>query len=389
MRLFKLLLLLCAVILFSFQFSRLYSSQHTSIKKHLEPFSCSRRVKWRCKNALEKMLVHVNYTYYVISLEVRYTTLILLDKIRFAYVLITNRNLKTAPPDFPAPPSSIQNETYTGLISALSPYEKKVVDRLLLQYQDNSTKLANYFMKKIKLHAEEWESFAQSWNTPFELPESERPYQYQQDKMEQKISSLVLEHNFRMMTREIEVLFWQQYYQSLNFHFSDCIHSKALHENRTSFYRVQLFLDAQRNESLYYTKMYMLKKLFHTKDHMAANLLESYRALNESIYTEKGPYYNALHPDHRYSINVRRTEYKVISRNMKAIWIDWPRANIRQGEPLNYWQQCYVLVQKLWDLCLYLSKKWLKIKRAYMRRLLHGISSIQSRLGSIRNYLFA
>ncbi|OAC98537.1 hypothetical protein MUCCIDRAFT_115457 [Mucor lusitanicus CBS 277.49] len=335
------------------------------------------------------MLTHANYTYYVLSLEVRYTTLILLDKIRFVYVLVTNRNLKTTPPATPVPPLSIQNETYTGLISTLSPYERKVVDRLLLQYQDNSTRLANYFVKKIKLHSEEWESLAQSWNTPLELPENERPYQYQPDQMEQKLSSLVLEHNLKMMAREIEVLYWQQYYQNLNFYFGECIHSKALHENRTSYYQVQLFLEAQRNESLYYTQMYMLKKLHHTKDNMISNLQDSYRALNETIHVERGPYYNTLHPDHTFTIRVKRTEYKVISRHMKAIWIDWPRENIRQGEPLNYWQQCYAMIQRLWNLCVYLSKKWHEIKRAYMRRLLHGISSIQSRLGSIREYLFA
>ncbi|KAK4514911.1 uncharacterized protein ATC70_002518 [Mucor velutinosus] len=287
------------------------------------------------------------------------------------------------------PPLSIQNETYIRLLSTLSPYERKVVDRLLLQYQDNSTKLANYFVKTIKLHSEEWESLARSWNTPLELPESEQPCQYQQDKMEQRIASLMLKHNFKMMTREIELLYWQQYYQNLNFHFRDCIHSTALHENRTSYRRVQLFLDAQRNESLYYTKMYMLKKLFHTKDIMVAKLQNSYRALNESIHVERGPYYNTLHPDHKYTIHVKRTAYKVTSRHMKAIWIDWPRANIRQGEPLSYWQQCYAMLQKVWNFCLYLSRKWLKIKRAYMRRLLHGISDIQSKLSSIRNYLFA
>ncbi|GAN05617.1 hypothetical protein MAM1_0096c05088 [Mucor ambiguus] len=319
----------------------------------------------------------------------RYKTLILLDKIRFVYVLVTNRNLETTPPASPVPPLTIQNETYTGLIATLSPYEKKVVDRLLLQYQDNSTKLANYFVKKIKLHSEDWETLARLWNAPLELPASERPYQYQQDKMKQKLSSLVLEHNLKMMTREIEVLYWQQHYQNLNFHFSDCIHSKALHENRTSYHRVQLFLDAQRNESLYYTKMYMLKKLVYTKDTMITNLQGSYRALNESIHVERGPYYNTLHPDHKYSIHVRRSEYKVISRHMKAIWIEWPRENIRQGEPLKYWQRCYAMIQELWDLCVHISKRWLETRRAYMRRLLHGISNIQSRLGNICKHLFA
>lgn len=388
MRIFKLLLSLCVIILFSLQLSSLYSSssQSTRIKKQLEPFSYSRRIKWRCKNALEKMLEQAHYTYYAISLEVRYTALTLLDKIHFVYVLLTNRGIRTTPPTFPEPPWTIQNKTYVGLVSTLSPYERKVVDRLLLQYQDNSTKFSNYFVKRIKLHSEEWESLARSWNAPLE---SERPYEYQQDKMGQKITSLILEHNLRMMTREIEVLYWQQYYQSLNFQFSDCIHSKASHENRTTLYQIQLFLDAQRNESLYYTKLYMLKKLSHTKHHIISNLQDSHHALNESIHVERGPYYTTLHPESKHTIHVKRTEYKTISRHMRAIWIDWPRANRRQGKPPNYWQQCYAFIQRLWDLCVYLSRRWLEIRRAYMRRLLHGIGSIQSRLGSIRNYLFA
>ncbi|EPB90677.1 hypothetical protein HMPREF1544_02421 [Mucor circinelloides 1006PhL] len=75
----------------------------------------------------------------------------------------------------------------------------------------------------------------------------------------------------------------------------------------------------------------MLKKLSHTKHHIISNLQDSHHALNESIHVERGPYYTTLHPESKHTIHVKRTEYKTISRHMRAIWIDWPRANRRQG----------------------------------------------------------
>lgn len=390
MRALKIVLLLCVIILFSLQFSGFHSKliQQTRMKKQIGPFSFSRRMKWKCKKVFQKAFVHINYTYHYLKLEAEYNTVILMDNIRFLYIFATNKNIQTV---LPSPPENkfAQNETYAELISTLSPYERKIADRLLLQWQDNSTKLSNYFVKKIKAQSEEWEDFVNTWNAPLRLPENQQPYHYQQDKMDQKLACLFLGHSFRMMNRNADGLYWTQYYQNLNFQFHDFMSSKVPYENRTTFHQIYLFLEFQRDESLYYTKMYLITRLYNTKKSVDIQLKNSFHALNESIHVEKGLYYDTLHPDNKYIINIRRTEYKVLSKKMRAIWIEWPRACMRQGEILNYWQLCRAILQRLWNICLYLSRKWHEIKRTYMRRLLHGYSELQCRLGSIRDYLFA
>jgi hypothetical protein len=345
-------------------------------------------MKWKCINVFRKVFAHINYTYHYLKLEAEYNTVILVDNIRFLYIFATNKNIQTI---LPSPPESkfTQNETYTELISILSPYEKKVAERLLLQWQDNSTKISNYFVKKIKSQAEEWEDIVNKWNAQLRLPKNQQSYHYQQDEMNQKLASLYLGHNFRMTNRNANDLYWKQYYQNLNFQFYNCMSSKVPHENRTTFHQIHLFLDFQRDESLYYTKMYLFTKLYNTKKSFDIQLESSFHALNESIHVKKGLYYDTLHPHNKHTINIRRTEYKVISKKMRAIWIERPQACMRRGELFKYWQLCCAFLQQLWNICLYLSRRWLQIKRTYMRRLLHGYSNLQCRLGSIRNYLFA
>ncbi|CEP19797.1 hypothetical protein [Parasitella parasitica] len=311
-----------------------------------------------------------------------------MDNVHFIYILGTEKDLKTTPPA-PEFDDDVRNRSYSELLLQLSPYEKKVANRYLIQWQDNSTRYSNYFSRKIKSHAEEWEVLISSWNTPLQVPEPEQPYHYQEHKQDQKLSSLRLEHSLKMMDRDVENLYWKYYYEYLNFQFRDCITSLMPHKNDTPFLQIQQLLQAHKNESLYYTRAFMLAKLHNTKKSIDKQLQTSYHALNESIYVERGLYYDTLHPDKKYTINIKRTEYKSISKKMKEIWIDWPHAHIKRTELMTYRQRFHAVLQKAWGLCLHTVRRWREIRRAQMRRFLYRIHYVQSRFVNIRMYLFA